>query len=59
MLIRKDVRTKIRNDYFEWLFRITCENKFAKDISYLVDENFKVDIDSFYDACNNEINDRR
>ena len=34
MLIRKDVRTKIRNDYFEWLFRITCENKFAKDISY-------------------------
>lgn len=34
MLIRKDMRTKIRNDYFEWLFRITCENKFAKDISY-------------------------
>lgn len=25
----------------------------------LVDENFKVDIDSFYEACNKEVNDRR
>ena len=27
--------------------------------SNLVDENFKVDIDSFCEACNKEINDRR
>ena len=25
----------------------------------LVDENFKVDIDSFYEACGKKINDRR
>lgn len=27
--------------------------------SNLVDENFKIDIDSFYEACGKKINDRR
>lgn len=27
--------------------------------SNLVDEKFKIDIDSFYEACNKKINDRR
>lgn len=27
--------------------------------SNLADENFKIDIDSFYEACDKKINDRR